>query len=103
MKHQSMTLNIRHDLPNDIWENMIPKVYKEMEGWLGFSQNEGIPYWFNFEEAQKHVWASVEPSGLVFEGLMKDKEWEQWKIEIKKVATQKLGFKVGEIELGEVE
>jgi len=34
---------------------------------------------------------------------MEDEEWEQWKLQIKQIATAKLGFKVGEIELGEVD
>ena len=53
----------------------------------------------NFDETQKHIWASIEPSGLLFNGLMKDDEWKEWKAEIKKIATQKLDFRVEEIEL----
>ncbi|WP_291720211.1 hypothetical protein [Bernardetia sp.] len=106
MERQSMTLNIRYDLPNGVWENTIPKIYESMEGWVGFvksDENDSIPYWFNTDEQQKHIWASVEPSGLLFEGRMTDAEWKEWKLKIKKIATQKLGFKVGEIELGEVD
>ena len=33
---------------------------------------------------------------------MEEKEWEEWKALIKKIATETLGFKVGEIEEGEV-
>ena len=33
---------------------------------------------------------------------MKNEEWEKWVKDIKMKATQILGFKVGEIELGEV-
>ena len=101
-----MTLNIKHDLPNHIWEVILPKIYKSLEGWKGYSEtedNKGIPYWFSFDEQEKHVWASIEPSGLLFEGLMLDEEWERWKLEIKRIATQELRDKVGEIELGEVD
>ncbi|WP_338814885.1 hypothetical protein V9L05_06745 [Bernardetia sp. Wsw4-3y2] len=102
MKQQSMNLNIRYDLPNEIWETVIPVIYESMEGWLGF-ENDGIAYWFSVDKTKKHIWTSVEPSGLLFVGMMKDDEWKQWKLKIKKIATQKLGFKVGEIELGEVD
>ena len=33
---------------------------------------------------------------------MKLNEWTEWKTEFKKIATEVLGFKVGEIENGEV-
>ena len=102
-----MSLNIRYDLPEDIWQSVIPEIYKTLEGWLGFESNEtrttkGLPFWFSFNETEKHITASVEPGGLLFTGLMPDEEWEIWKLSIKRIATQKLGFKVGEIELGEV-
>ncbi|WP_338760742.1 hypothetical protein WAF17_14155 [Bernardetia sp. ABR2-2B] len=106
MKQQSMNLNVKCDLSDEIWETIISAIYESMEGWIGFGkndQNDGIPYWFGIDETQKHIWASIEPSGLLFAGLMKDDEWEQWKLAIKKIATQKLGFKVGETELGEVD
>ena len=44
----------------------------------------------------------MEPAGLYFEGNMEDGEWEAWKAKIKTIATETLGFKVGEIEEGEV-
>jgi hypothetical protein len=34
---------------------------------------------------------------------MDDYEWQLWKESIKSISTNVLGFKVGEIELGEVE
>ena len=101
MKKQSTTLNIRHDLSNNIWENSIPKIYEFMEGWLCFSKeevNKGSAYWFSFDETQKHIWASVELSGLLFCGLMEDEEWENWMLEFQKVATKQLGFKVEDAE-----
>jgi hypothetical protein len=107
MNKHEMNLNIRYDLPTKIWENVIPKIYKQMDGWIGFATKEtafkeGLPHWFSFNENEKHIYASVEASGLQFFALMEDKEWEQWKKSIKAIASRKLGFKVGEIELGEV-
>jgi len=107
MKHQEMNLNIRYDAPNSIWDK-VPSVYEQLEGWLGFGKGgnfgeNGIPYWFSFNENEKHVLASVEPSGLQFAGMMENDEWKDWVAKIKSIATKELGFKVGEIELGEVD
>ncbi|MAQ75587.1 MAG: hypothetical protein CL613_04550 [Aquimarina sp.] len=44
----------------------------------------------------------MESAELHFEGNMEDEEWEVWIAKIKTVATEILGFKVGEIEKGEV-
>lgn len=102
MNHHTMNLNIRHDLPDRIWQETVPRIYGKMEGWIGFEFKSGLPCWFGYSEDEKHIYASVEPSGLLFEALMDDAEWESWKLKIKKIATQELGFKVGEFELGEV-
>lgn len=95
-----MNLNIRYDLPKEIWEQVIPEIFREAEGWLGYQ--EEIPHWFSFREEEKYVSASLEPNGLFFYGLMEDDEWESWKLQFKQVATARLKFPVGEIELGEV-
>lgn len=78
-----------------------------MDGWVleqgGDYGEKGIPYWFSYNEDEKHISASVEPGGLHFAGIMENTEWELWKATIKNVATNVLGYKVGEIENGEVE
>lgn len=107
MIHQNMNLNVRYDAPNHVWEK-IPIIYEQLDGWLGFGKGgdlgeEGIPYWFSFNENEKHILASVEPSGLYFSGMMDNNEWKLWVEAIKNIATRELGFKVGEIELGEVD
>lgn len=103
---QEMTLNIRYDAPEEVWDK-VAKIYKQLNGWLGFGAGDrgekGIPYWFSFSENEKHILASVEPGGLHFTGLMDLDEWTIWAKEIKSIATSELGFKVGEIELGEVD
>lgn len=107
MTHQEMNLNIRYDAPKEIWDK-IPSIYEQLNGWLGFGQGgelgeKGIPYWFSFNQNEKHILASVEPGGLHFSGLMDMEEWVVWAKKIKHIATRELGFKVGEIELGEVD
>ena len=106
MERFDMNLNIRYDLPLELLERL-PEIYFRTGNWIGFGEGyprgeKGIPYWFNFDENQKHVLASMEPSGLHFSAKMNEKEWLFFKQKIKKIATEILGFKVGEIELGEV-
>lgn len=105
MKLQECNLNIRYDLPEEIFTKL-EEVYSKMPGWLGFGNESkgqaGIPYWFSYNENEKYILASMEPGGLHFEGNMDDKEWLIWKTNFKKTATEILGFKVGEIEEGEV-
>ena len=100
MEQQECNLNIRSDLPKEVWEK-VPLVYEKMQGWIGYDE-DGIPYWFSFNEDQKSISASVEPSGLQFSANMNNNDWLEWKTEFKRIATQILGFKVGEIENGEV-
>ncbi|CAL2103482.1 conserved protein of unknown function [Tenacibaculum sp. 190130A14a] len=102
MEYQECNLNIRYDLPKEVW-NKVPLIYEKMDGWIGFGKDgngeNGIPYWFSYNEEEKFVFASVEPSGLLFEANMDSKEWIVWKTEFKKIATEILGFKVDEVTL----
>ncbi|WP_442483846.1 hypothetical protein [Aeoliella sp. SH292] len=104
--YESRNLNIRYDLPESIWA-LVPSVFEEMPGWCGYGGGgkgeDGIPYWFSFAESEKCINASVEPSGLQFNAYNIDvEEWENWLAAIKTLATSRLGFRVGELELGEV-
>lgn len=105
MEDLECTLNIWYGLPKEIWDK-IPLVYEKMNGWMGYGKNgngeKGIPYWFGYIENEKHIMASIEPSGLQFIAYMEPQEWSIWKATFKKVATEILGFKIGEIEKGEV-
>ena len=105
--YESRNLNIRYDLPEQIWE-LVPGIYEQMPGWCGVGGQgrgeDGIPYWFSFDEGDKCVNASVEPSGLQFHAYNIDEaEWEAWLTKFKKLATERLRFRVGELELGEVD
>lgn len=107
MQYQEMILNIRYDAQDEIWDK-IPLIYSQLNGWLGYGKGgdlgqKGIPYWFSYNDEEKHISASVEPGGLQFSGLMEDAEWQLWVKVIKHNATRELGYKVGEIELGEVD
>lgn len=107
MKSQEMNLNIRYDAPQAVWDRVL-LIYEKMDGWIGYglggNKGElGIPYWFGYDEDKKYINASVEPSGLQFSALMDDEEWSEWVAKIKEIATEILGYKIGEIELGEVD
>jgi hypothetical protein len=107
MNQQAIALNIRYDAPDEVWKK-IPFIYSQLNGWLGFGKggnygDTGIPYWFSYNENEKHILASVETSGLQFAGLMDDEEWGRWIKDIKDIATKELGYKIGEIETGEVD
>ena len=99
-------LNIWYHLPQSVWAK-VPQVYAQMPGWKGVGKNgfgeEGIPYWFGYDGDETTLCASVEPSGLLFTGYMDTEAFEEWIAAFKKNATEMLEFKVGDIELGEVD
>lgn len=99
MELHEMNLNIRYDAPKEIWDK-VGSIYEALEGWVGYDCGA---YWFSFDEREKHVTASVEPSGIHFTALMEEREWNLWVATVKRIATEKLGYKVGEIESGEVD
>ena len=95
MKAQFVNLNLYYWLP--IWAYRVPLIYSKMNGWIADTN-----FWFNKSLDKKHITASLEPAGLTFSGLMEDNEWNDWVSKFKKVAQAVLGYKIGEIELGEV-
>lgn len=90
-------LNIWYYLDDEVWDK-VPSIYESMEGWLGF-QN-GIPYWFGYDEDEVYIEASIEPSGLSFYAQMEENQWIEWIGLFKLKATDILGFEVGEPEDG---
>lgn len=106
-KDQEMHLNIKIDDPKEVWDK-VPLIYEAMDGWLGFGKGGeegeyGIPYWFSFNTDEKHVLASAEDYCILFSALMEDAEWEAWSIKIKTIATNVLGYKIGDVTMGEVD
>ncbi len=96
MQNISCTLNIRYDLPQETLDKLLI-VYQKMPGWMGTETsgiNQGIPFWFSFNTEEKHILASIEPSGLQFDAKMDENEWKEWKAQFLDIATQVLGFNV---------
>ena len=54
MEYQSCNMNIWYDLPQEVWDK-VPEIFQALPGWIGFGDgkqgDEGIPYWFSFNEA----------------------------------------------------
>lgn len=95
MEHHELNLNLYYWLP--FWGYRVPLICSKMEGWTG-----ELYWWFGKSEEEKHITASEEPSGLHFEALMEKEEWEAWIANFKCIAQKILGYRIGEIELGEV-
>lgn len=103
MEHFEINLNIWYYLPEN-YQNQLPLVFSQMDGWLGsggFGIDSGFWYSYNTDKSEKYVSSYHEPSGLHFNAFMEPTEWLEWKEEIKRIATETLGFKVGEPELGD--
>ncbi|WP_299459127.1 hypothetical protein [uncultured Microscilla sp.] len=94
---QHCNLNIHYNLPKKVW-NKMPKVYKQLPGWKGWSK-EGIPHWFGYDHDEVSISASVEPSGLQLSGNLDAEVFEVWIATFKQIATNVLGFEVTEPEL----
>ena len=72
--NKSITLNIRYDISESEWEK-IGEVYRSMDGWLEGQQS---PCWYGVEGDLRYIWASVEPSGVLFEGEIETRLWIGW-------------------------
>ncbi len=105
MNYHECTLNIWYHLPKETLEK-VHLIYERMPGWLGYrnklGETTGIPFWYSFDEEQKSIYASVEASGLQICATMDEADWNNWITSFKKLATEILNYKVGEIEHGEV-
>ena len=88
----SITLTIPADLSDTEWRK-IDMVYKMMPYWVGFHE-DGCPYWFGDESKDRFLYASVEPSGLLFSGQLDKNEFDSWIELFKNLATKQLGFDV---------
>ena len=73
----SITLNLPYDLNEQQWA-AVNQVFESMDGWIGAADNDNTPQWYGTTEAQKYVWASVEPSGLLIDGNLDQAHWTGW-------------------------
>ena len=87
---QSITLNLPYNLPDDLWARVLV-VYEGMPGWLCLNE---LPRWFGSDSDPRHIWASVEPSGLLLEGQLEGDEWAKWTATLCNRLSNALGFEV---------
>ncbi|UXH79044.1 hypothetical protein [Roseateles amylovorans] len=73
MRH-TITLNIRYDWPESDWQK-IAAVYESLPGWQG---DQPTASWFGVCGGEQYIIASVEPSGVLFEGNVDERLWAGW-------------------------
>ena len=73
----SITLNLPYDLTEE-QGLAVDQVFREMDGWVGHAEDDNTPQWYGTSSSPKHVWASVEPSGLLIEGNLDESHWTGW-------------------------
>ena len=72
-------------------------IFEALPGFRGYDAG-GVPFWFGFESEIRHLYASVEPSGLLVEGTIDDEEWIGWDAAMRRHATMILGYTVKDAE-----
>jgi hypothetical protein len=96
MNRVSRTYAISYELP-DAERKKLTVVYERLPGFCGYAE-DGIPLWFGPGEGEKHLRASVEPSGLLVEGVLDDEAWRDWDAAFRAGASRALGFEVKDAE-----
>ena len=91
------TLNIPLDMQDHQWE-ILSDVYKELDGWSGYSE-DGLPVWYSDPDCGgEGVTASAEPSGLLLISNLPSELWESWLNTFIEKASEKLQFIVKDAE-----
>jgi hypothetical protein len=52
------------------------EIYALLPEWA--TVGDGMPYWFGPEEDPPYLTASLEPSGIVVDGLLSEENWQEW-------------------------
>jgi len=91
---QDVSLNVSYDAPPEIWDKL-GLICMQMPGWI---ESADVCRWFSAIEKDdvKHLWLSVEPGGLQLAGNMADDEWHVWIEQFKQLATEALGYPIGD-------
>ncbi len=95
IKDQELTFNIRHDMHEEDWKELI-ETYKLMPYWTGLKP-DGSAYWFGDEEEDVYIKAHITFSGLVIEGNVPDPIWAKWILEFIDRASEALGYEIKSI------
>jgi hypothetical protein len=54
------------------------RVYEQLPGFIDFDARDSVPYWFGKDENAHFLFASVEPAGVLIEGVLDEKDWLEW-------------------------
>ena len=92
MQRVSRTYNIRYDMPAADWQKLAV-VYQQLPAFCG-NDDSGCPNWYGRDGDPRYLWASVEPSGLLVEGMLDEPEWQSWDVAFRAAASRALGFDV---------
>ena len=88
----SITLNIPYNMPLASWTKLA-EVYESMPGWQGYVEDH-CPVWCPDGPEKGEIVASVEPSGLLFDGSVSETTWNLWLSDFMRRTTAALGFTV---------
>ena len=91
--HQSITLNLPHDLSDSEWDK-VATVYRSMDGWI-----DEHACWFGPWQSERYIAASAEPSGLLVEGNMDPLLFRGWITKLCARLTAALGREVYDAEM----
>jgi hypothetical protein len=92
MQHVSRTYNISYEMPNADWQKLAV-VYQQLPAFCG-NDIDDCPNWYGRDGDPKYLSASVEPSGLLVEGMLDEHEWQLWDAAFREAASRALGFDV---------
>lgn len=97
MNRVGCTFNIGYEMPDAGWKKLAA-VYERLPEFIGYDES-GCPSWYGRAgDGRKHLHASVEPSGLLVEGVLEDEEWKSWSSAFQSQASAALGFYVRDAE-----
>jgi hypothetical protein len=96
MHYVSRTYNISYEMLDADWQKFAV-VYQQLPEFCGNDQ-DGYPNWYGRNGDAKYLWASVEPSGLLVEGMLDEQEWQRWDAAFRAAASSALGFDVRDAE-----
>jgi hypothetical protein len=92
MKRVSCTYDVRYDL-SDADQKKLAAVFARLPNFCGYDE-DSIPAWYGRSEETHHLFASVEPSGLLVEGVLDEHDWTVWDAEFRKLASDALGLEI---------
>lgn len=75
-ERHSITLNLPYDLSESEW-NKVEEVYRSIDGYLA-PVDGSCPSWFGEEGSSRFICVSIEPSGLLCEGVIGTPLWCGW-------------------------